>query len=175
MYKTVYISKSNEVTYVCPICDKTKTVDVSKYQYVQNRITLNFNCICGYSWTSLLERRRFYRMGTDIPCACRKTGASGSVENISMKIVDLSPDGLKLESVRREKDLAHATFLKSPFTIGFHLGENKKNYIKKTVHPIHTNKTHVCAEFDEPERGDSAIISYMLMTRNIFGAVPGPT
>jgi hypothetical protein len=162
MYKKVFISKSNEATFVCPKCDKTKTVDVSKYQYIQNKITCKSRYICGYSWASLLERRRFYRVGTDIPCTCSKTGAYESVENISMKVVDLSPDGLKLESVGLEKDPAHATFFKSPFTIGFNLGENNKIHVKKTVHPIRTTKTHVCAEFDEPERGGSAIISYML-------------
>ena len=156
------MSESNQATFVCPKCDKSKTVDVFKYKQVQKRIRVKSRCICGCSWVSLLERRWFYRMGTDIPCTCCKTGLSRSVENFSMKIVDLSPGGMKLESDGKEKDFTHTTFFKSPFNVGFQLGEDKENHIHKTVHPIHTTKNHVRAEFDELERGNSAIISYML-------------
>ena len=162
MHKKVFVSKSNEATFVCPKCDKTKTVDVSKYNHVQKRIKVKSRCICGYSWASLLERRKFYRLETDIPCACSKNGLSSFFKSISMKIVDLSPGGLKLESDAKEKGRAHANFFKSPFNISFQLGENKEDHIKKTLHPTRITKTHVCAEFDELERGNSTIISYML-------------
>ena len=163
MYKKVFVSKSNEATFVCPKCNKAKTtVDVSKYKHVQRRIKVKSRCICGYSWASLLDRRKFFRLGTDISCACSKTGLSSFFKYISMKIVDLSPGGLKLESDEKEKDRAHANFFKSPFNVSFHLGENKEDHIKKTVHPIRITKTHVCAEFDELERRNSTIISYIL-------------
>jgi hypothetical protein len=162
MYQKVLISKSNEATFVCPKCDKTRTVDVSKYKHVQSKIKVKSRCICGYSWTSILERRRDYRVGTNIPCVCSRTWENGSVENIKMKIVDLSFGGLKLESDTRRNVLTDATFFKSPFTIDFHLGENKKIHFIKTVHPMHITKTHVGVGFDEAERGSSAIISYML-------------
>ena len=162
MYKKVFVSKSNKATFVCPKCNKSKTVDVSKYKHVQKRIKVKSRCICGYSWASLLDKRKFYRLETDIPCACSKSGIISSFKNISMKIVDLSPGGLKLESDNKEKDRAHANFFKTPFNVSFHLGENKEDHIKKTVHPIRITQNHVCAEFDELERGNSTLMSYML-------------
>ena len=162
MYQKVLISKSNEATFVCPKCEKTKTVDVSKYKYVQNRIKVKAKCICGYSWTSILERRRFYRVDTDIPCVCSKSWVGGFDQNISMKISELSPGGLKLEPDERGWDSAHAIFFRSPFIVNFSLGDNNKIHIKKTAHPVHISKTHVSAKFDESERGDLALFPIML-------------
>jgi hypothetical protein len=162
MYQKVHISKSNEATFVCPKCDKTRTVDISKYKHVQSTIKVRSRCICGYSWTSILERRRDYRAKINIPCVCSKTWANKSVENISMKIVDLSFGGLKLESDDGEKTPVHDIFFRSPFTVDFYLGENNMQHFKKTVHPLHKTKTHIGVGFDEPERGSPAITSYML-------------
>ena len=51
--------------------------------------------LCGHCnrEIDILEKREFYRVETDIPCACSKPWADGNVEKISMKIVDLSPGG----------------------------------------------------------------------------------
>ena len=161
MYQKIHINKSNEATFVCPKCDKTRTVDVSRYKYAQSKIKVKSRCICGYSWTSILERRRDYRVETNIPCVCSRKWANGAVENITMKIVDLSFGGLKLEPDGRNKFPTDASFFESPFTIDFYLDENKKSHFKKTVHPINIAKTHIGVKFDEAERGSSAITSYM--------------
>ena len=109
----------------------------------------------------ILGKREFYRVETDIPCACSKPWADGTVGKISMKIVDLSQGGLKLESDGSKKTLRNAVFFRSPFVVDFYLGENEKFHIKKTLHPMHLTKTQVGAEFDDSEREDYTISSYL--------------
>ncbi len=136
MIKTVHINKSNEATFTCPNCIKTKTVDVSKYIRCNNRTNVKSTCICGCSWTSILENRKRYRMAVNLPCICSQMGARGTPGGIVMRVVDLSSSGLKIKPPQNKSINTSDYFFDDPILIAFHLRDKDRTHIQKAAYSI---------------------------------------
>jgi len=162
MIKKIHINDSDEATFVCPNCDKTKTVDVSKYINVNSRTQVKSTCRCGCSWTSILERRKRYRMAVNIPCICNHMGARGSSESIPMRIADLSSNGLKIKPIKNGTIKTTDYFIDDPIIVDFHLEDNDKTHLKKTAYAKNISENHIGAQFDGSKHGDHIIGFYIL-------------
>ena len=166
MIKTVHIDKSNEATFTCPNCIKSKTVNVSKYMKRNNRTKVKSKCICGCSWTSILERRQRYRMVVDIPCICSQAGEWRASEGNAMRVVDLSSTGVKIKPYPNRTIRTSDKFFKNPILLAFHLKDKGGTYIQKTVYAKHICENHIGAEFDDAEKEDPLIGFYILSQRH---------
>jgi len=166
MIKKVHISRSNKATFICPKCIKTKTVDVSRYVNQNRRTTVKSKCTCGCTWTSILERRKRYRMAVNIPCTCRHVVAGGNLASTAMRVVDISSSGLKIKPHNYESIDVSQYFPKHLLIIDFDLGDNHKTHIRKTVYTRHIDERQIGVEFDDSQHGDQTIGSYILSQRH---------
>lgn len=91
--RKVFINNNNMASFVCPHCQKTVTMDVSKYKDINRAVKIEGQCVCGYSHTVLLERRKHYRKDVTIPGEYRFGRKRGM-----MTVMDLSRSGLKIET-----------------------------------------------------------------------------
>ena len=174
MIKTVHINKSNEATFTCPNCIKSITVNVSRYTMVKSRTKVRSKCTCGCSWTSILERRKRYRMEVDIPCICSKAWERRASEGKAMKVVDLSSSGVKIKPHLNRTIDTTDRFFDSPMLIAFHLKDTDETHIQKTVHARHICENYIGAEFDESGQEDPIIGSYILSQRHHLTIGPNP-
>ena len=166
MIKTVHINKSDEATFICPNCIKSVTVNVSKYTRCNNRTKVKSKCICGCSWTSILERRKRYRMEVDIPCICSLGWKKSISEGKAMKVVDLSSSGVKIKPHLNRTIDTSDRFFENPVVLAFHLKDKGETHIQKTVHARHICEDYIGAEFDESGQEDPIIGSYILSQRH---------
>jgi hypothetical protein len=125
MAEKVFIHDDDTATFVCPSCQKKRTIDASPYKFMDRSIMIKRKCSCGYVHVVLLERRRFIRKSVELP-------GSYIVENGCMKmpmtVKDLSRSGLKIELKEIEEVDAGDTLY-----IEFRLDDPHRTLIKKTV------------------------------------------
>ena len=69
MVEKVYVTSKHMATFICPECQKSKTVDVSEYAITDKIVRVNVKCPCGHAYTSILEKRKKYRKTTNLPGA----------------------------------------------------------------------------------------------------------
>jgi hypothetical protein len=128
MNKKVSITDSNKATFVCPKCEQTKTVDVTKFVYTDNAVKVHSKCSCGHKWTSLLERRKEFRKMVNLPGSYDYIKDDMVVARGRMKVIDLSFSGIKIK-LNIERNLQMGETL----NLEFHLDDNKRTLIQKRV------------------------------------------
>jgi hypothetical protein len=96
----VFVNSENVAVITCPKCNRSKSVDMSKYIAIDGLIRFTTRCKCGHSWNAILDKRGKLR---------KKTNLSGSFTNLtpgkegnkgSMTILDISRSGLKAKTNR---------------------------------------------------------------------------
>ncbi len=110
--KKMYVGRDNKVALVCPGCEKTKVVDVSKYLNAAGSAKLTYrfrcdececghkdcneclreNCSQGYVNSVLLERRRHVRKDTEL---LGKVNVNGG-EFFPVQVLDISRTGARV-------------------------------------------------------------------------------
>jgi PilZ domain len=128
MTQKIYITSKQMATFCCPQCNRSKTVDVSKYAAVDKLVKVNIKCPCGHAYKAILEKRRQYRKETNLP-GTYVHFVDGQPRNRGLMTVrDLSTAGMKLR-----------LNVKQNFVVGdqmrveFHLDDAHRTLIKKTV------------------------------------------
>jgi Zn ribbon nucleic-acid-binding protein len=123
--KKVFMDSQNMATFVCPECQKAKTIDVSQYKDIDKAVRVKCRCACGHSYTVLLERRKFYRKEADLP-GIYNLPAKKRKGNMLVK--NLSRNGLKLELTRPE-----SFKIGDKLVVEFRLNDSKKTLITQEV------------------------------------------
>jgi hypothetical protein len=160
--KKVFINNQNKAMFLCPACEKSRSLNVPGYRNIGEVIRITYRCACGSSYDLLLERRRFLRKDVNLPGVYYILGED-KVKG-SMTVKNLSRAGLRLE-LKDEKHLK----IGDKLLIGFCLDNNSKTVVKKKVVVRNMFGAYVGAEFCAGKAGsafdkdsDSAIRSYML-------------
>lgn len=166
MIKTVHINKANEATFTCPNCIKSVTLKVSKYTKLNNRTKVRSKCRCGCTWTSILERRKHYRMAVDIPCICSQVGTREVSESRAMRVVDLSSSGVKIKPYPNRIIKTADYFFNDPMRLDFNLKDRDGTYIQKTAYAKHICEDCIGAEFVDSDQEDPIIGSYILSQKH---------
>lgn len=151
----VHISTSNTATFVCPNCENTSTVDVSKYAKVEKRVTVNVKCRCGHRFTVVLEKRKKYRKQTNLP----GTYTNLDVDNDKgiMAVMDISGTGLKLKlNVSRNFKIGDR------LKVEFQLDDKRHTSITKKVVVQNISDHYVGVAFAPGEPDDPALGFYLL-------------
>ncbi|OQX13399.1 MAG: hypothetical protein BWK80_42865 [Desulfobacteraceae bacterium IS3] len=161
--KKVFINNQNKAMFLCPACEKSRSLNVPGYRNVGEVIRITYRCACGSSYDLLLERRKFFRKDVNLPGVYYILGAD-KVKG-SMTVKNLSRAGLRLE-LKGEKHLK----IGDKLLIGFCLDNNGKTVVKKKVVVRNMFGTHIGAEFCAGKAGstsdkdsDSAIRSYIML------------
>lgn len=165
MLKKVHTSDAKTATFVCPRCDNTKTVDVSRYIEVCARTRVRSKCTCGCTWTSILERRKSFRIAVNFPGVCMHRGAKRPVDSMPVSIVDLSSTGLRIEQGDSHGIDASDYRLDDLISVEFHLSDPTRTHIRKTAFVKNISPQCIGAEFEASKQRDPVIGSYILSQR----------
>jgi len=156
MTQKIYITSKQMATFSCPQCNRSKTVDVSKYASIDKMVKVNIKCPCGHAYKAILEKRRQYRKETNLPGTYIHF-IDGQPRNRGlMTVKDLSTAGMKLR-----------LNVKQNFAIGdqmrveFHLDDAHRTLIKKTVIIRNQRDQFIGVELAPFEAVDKALGFYL--------------
>jgi len=156
MTEKIYISNTKMATFVCPKCQKSKTVNVSKYAHLDKKVKVSVRCPCGYAYISILEKRKRYRKETNLPGSYRRLINGKQVGGGLMIVKDLSTIGMKLQ-IDADNDLDVGDVIQ----VEFHTDDAQRAFIKKKVIIRSINGPAVGTEFAPTEGIDKALGFYL--------------
>ena len=142
MIEKVYITKNQKANFACPVCQISKTVDVSKYIKSDKKVKINAKCPCGHTFTSFLERRKHYRKETNLPGSFVRYVAGKPAGRANAVVRDLSSTGMGLE-VNENSKLSEGDVLE----IQFRLDDPKSTLITTKVVIKTIENLYIGAEF----------------------------
>ncbi len=152
--KKIFIHDDNKAEIVCPDCRSIKLFDISKENVTSSRI--RFECDCGHTSMILLERRKFYRKGTNLSGIY----IFGVEEEQPMTVKDLSLVGLKFKTESHIKfTVGDKLFVKFP------VDDEEAFFVRKEVVVKTVSDEFIGAEFcttDPESPSDEAIRCYVI-------------
>jgi hypothetical protein len=156
MTQKIFVTSKHMATFSCPQCNRSKTVDVSKYAHMDKVVKVSIKCPCGHAYKAILEKRRHYRKETNLP-GTYVHFIDGQPQNRGLMTVnDLSTAGMKLR-----------LNVKQNFAIGdqmrveFHLDDAHRTLIKKTVIIRNQHDQFIGVELAPFEAVDKALGFYL--------------
>ena len=156
MTEKVYIASTNKATFVCPKCQKSKTVDVSEYVVLDKIIRVTVKCPCGHSYTSILEKRKRYRRETNLPGSYTRLVDGKKIDGGLMIVRDLSIIGMKLE-ISADSNCGIGDVIQ----VEFHTDDAQRALIKKKVIIRSISGPIIGTEFAPTEGIDKALGFYL--------------
>ena len=156
MIEKVYITSQQMATFVCPNCEKSKTVNVSKYAELDKNVKVNVKCPCGHMYTSILEKRKKYRKETNLHGLYIRIVDGKEVESGLMKVRDLSTTGMKLQINDQ-----HGCEVDDVIQVEFHLDDTQRSFVKKKVIIRNIKGTEIGTELAPTEAMDKALGFYL--------------
>ncbi len=157
MPEKVFIAPNQTATFTCPMCQKSKVSDVSKFIKLEKKLIIKAKCKCGHSFSSLLERRKHYRKEIDLMGTFVRYTASKPAGRGNMVVKDLSLTGLKFE-VFGNHNLSVGDMLE----VEFRLNDVKKTPIKKKVVIRTVKNASIGTSFAENKVEDTALGFYLM-------------
>lgn len=156
MTEKVYIASTKMATFVCPKCQKSKTVNVSKYADLDKNVKVSVRCPCGYAYVSILEKRKRYRKETNLPGSYNRYVDGKQISGGLMIVKDLSTFGMKLQ-IDTDSDCEVGDVIQ----VEFHTDDAQRAFIKKKVIIRNINGTIIGTEFAPTEGVDKALGFYL--------------
>ena len=156
MTEKVYITSKQMATFICPQCQKSKTVDVSKYANLDKIVKVKVTCPCGYGYTSILEKRKKYRKKTNLPGSFTRLIDGRRVGGGLMNVKDLSTSGLKIHT-----NAQHNCSVGDLVLVEFSLDDSHRTLIKKKVIVRNVVGQYIGTEFAPTEAIDKALGFYL--------------
>jgi len=157
MIEKVYITSKQTATFACPVCRKSKTVDVSQYAALDKIVKVKVKCPCGYAYISILDKRRQYRKETNLHGSYTRIVNGREAGGGLMTVKDLSTGGLKLQ-INENYGCAAGDV----FKVEFHLDDTRRSLIKKKAIVRNTYRQTAGMEFAPNEAADKALGFYLL-------------
>jgi len=156
----VFVNSDNTATLMCPNCQKTRIVDVSKYMRPDAPSKLKAKCKCGHSYAVSLEKRKYFRKETQLEGIYRYTVSNSVVSSAEVQgrlmVVNISKTGmrLKLNSMPRFQvgDLIN---------VEFRLDDSKKSLISRNVYVRNMKGLFIGVEYASQPSLDSALGFYL--------------
>ena len=156
MTEKVYVTSKQMATFICPLCQKSKTVNVSKYASLDKKVKVKVTCPCGYGYTSILEKRKKYRKATNLPGSFVHLVEGRPTRGGLMKVKDLSTSGLKIH-VNTEHHCAVGDIIQ----VEFSLDDSHRTLIRKKVIVRNIVGQNIGTEFAPTEPIDKALGFYL--------------
>ena len=158
MTTKTYLSSSNTAHFICAVCNRQFTEDMSEYLNVPSMVELKVKCKCGYSWTTILERRQYFRKSVNFPGTYhyKLHGKEDTVGSIT--VVDISRKGLKLKLHDEGHGFKEGDWLE----VTFSLDDDTKTLIKRVVNVKNIFENYLGVAFSDTKHEDADIDYYML-------------
>jgi hypothetical protein len=156
MMEKVYITSRQMATFICPKCQKSKTVNVSQYADLDKIVKVNVRCPCGYTYTSILEKRKKYRKLTNLHGSYTRIVDGKEAEGGLMTVRDLSTTGMKLQ-INGDHGCAAGDVIK----VEFYLDDTQRSLIIKKVIIRNIIGSEIGTELAPTEAVDKALGFYL--------------
>jgi uncharacterized Zn finger protein len=156
MTEKVYITSTKMATFVCPNCNKSKTVNISKYTDLDKKVSVSVRCPCGHAYVSILEKRKRYRKKTNLPGSYSRYVQNKQMGGGLMIVKDLSTIGMKLQ-IDADNDCEIGDVIQ----VEFHTDDVQRAFIKKKVIIRNINGPIIGTEFAPTEGIDKALGFYL--------------
>ena len=182
--KEVSLINENIAKIKCPKCHKSKSVDMSKYMTMDRVIIFKAKCICGHSYTVVLNRRDKFRKTTDFFGVYTNLSSGKEGQKGQMFVLDVSRSGLRLEISHvqlkmKDHDISVITGKQATFEhkiqkpvdeinigdkllVEFRLDDTKKTLIKKEVIIRWMKMPYIGVEFNSQSLYDGSLGLYMM-------------
>lgn len=157
MVEKVYITDANKATFICPQCEKSLTVDVTKYAQMDQTVKVKSKCSCGNTWTSILEKRKQYRKGVNLEGIYKRFLDGKEADRGKMLVIDVSAGGVKIKL-----EVARDFKVGNTLDIEFKLDDNKQTLIKKTVIVRNGSGNYYGAAFKDADSYDPVLGFYLM-------------
>lgn len=142
----VFINSENTATFICPKCQRTRNVNVSKIIGAKKAVKINCRCKCGKEFATILERRRYFRKNIAFNGFCH---VGENLLKLPVIVTDISRAGLKIKLQR-----PHMFTPGEEFLIEFNLDDKDQSLISKKIIIRSVTDKLVGAEFKSPEHYD---------------------
>ena len=156
MTQKIYITSKQMATFSCPKCNRSKTVDVSKYAALDKVVKVNIKCPCGHSYKAILEKRRHYRKETNLPGTYVHFIDGQPRDRGLMTVKDLSTAGMKLRL-----NVKQSFAVGDQLRVEFHLDDAHRTLIRKTVIIRNQRDQFIGVELAPFETVDKALGFYL--------------
>jgi hypothetical protein len=156
MTEKVYITSKQMATFICPQCQKSKTVNVSQYGGLDKIVRVHVKCPCGYAYTAILEKRKKYRKETNLPGSYEHFADGRKVDRGLMTVKDVSTTGMKLKMSTH-----HRCTVGDLIRVEFHLDDTHRTLITKKVIVRNIKGPEIGTEFAPTEAVDKALGFYL--------------
>lgn len=155
-----FISSTNQVTFTCPQCKSTRTVDVTKHKTLDKAVKIKVHCPCGHDYPVLLERRKQYRKAVSLPGTYVRIYNQRRAGSGNMVVNDVSRKGLSIQV----KDVRYMK-IGDVLEVEFKLDDPKRSAILKEVIIRKIFENDLGTEFvsiDPGNASDKAIGFYLM-------------
>ena len=156
MTEKVFISSTKMATFACPKCHKSKAVNVAKYADLDKKVQVSVRCPCGYSYKSLLEKRKKYRKETNLPGSYSRFVDGKQMDGGLLIVKNLSTNGMKLQ-INPDNNCGVGDVIQ----VEFHTDDAQRAFIKKKVIIRSVNGAVIRTEFAPTEGIDKALGFYL--------------
>ena len=156
MFEKVYITSKQMATFICPKCERSKTVNVSSYVNIDKMVKVKVKCPCGYAYTSLLEKRKKYRKVTNLHGSYIRIVDGKAVGSGLMSVKDLSTTGMKLHINGN-----HGCEVGDVLKVEFYLDDYQRSLVRKKVIVRNVFKSEIGTELAPTEAVDKALGFYL--------------
>jgi len=151
--KTV-LTQDNETLIECPHCGFQKIINIAKFFKRSKPENFVSKCKCGYSFSVVVERRKFERHYFDTNGSVLRESGRGKPEGIAITVKDLSRSGVKFVTEKNEALEAGANIV-----ITFEFNDNRKTFFIKEATVRNVEGKDVRAEF-KTLCGDIALLMH---------------
>jgi PilZ domain len=156
MLEKVYITSKQMATFICPQCERSKTVNVSQYANLDKMIKVKVKCPCGYTYTSILEKRKKYRKETNLHGSFTRMVDGKETAYGLMTVKDLSMTGMKLHINGN-----HGCEVGDVLKVEFYLDDAQRSLIRKKLIVRNIYRSEIGTELAPTEAVDKALGFYL--------------
>jgi hypothetical protein len=122
----VFITSDGQATFVCPECERSRTVAVEGNAKLARAARVRVKCPCGHQYPVTLERRQFFRKAVNLSGSFFQTVNGRHVDRGEMAVLDLSRTGMRIR-LRENRPLRIGDTL----LVEFHLDDRQHSLIRK--------------------------------------------
>ena len=133
-------------------------VDMTQYLNKPSTIKMKVKCKCGHSWSTIIERRRYFRKRVNLP-GTYKYKEHGKKEIYGhLTVVDISKKGLKLKLHDETHHFKDGDWLE----VTFRLDNKNQTLIQKMVNVKNIMGNSLGVAFSDTQPEDKAIGFYLM-------------
>lgn len=148
MEQTIIIDTLDTARLTCPMCKRTKTLQLSEYRLIKRHTRVKYKCHCGHTYVAILEKQSSPQPETMLAGTFVSRGnlrCSGR-----MIIKRLNNKGITLKTNIEQKIIPGLNLI-----LEFVLDDAKQSIVKKQVRVLARNGKYLTAEFTSEEHYDN--------------------